>query len=85
MKIYDFLENEQVFYIIVNQREAYSEKIQKMNMLKVLQKKKNPIRDSPLLKRREKKIQTPTLNGLKIALCTSSDNLTKLYNFNEDN
>lgn len=87
-KIYDWLDEEKVFIVAVDQKAAYNERLrlESLNNIRLnTPDRKMTERMSPMLKRRIAKggITNPIIKSLKLmdlASCNSSDNLTRILN-----
>lgn len=81
-RIYDFLDKENIEFVIVDQLDKYNEKL-KLKKLKCQQGKVSC--ESPLMKRRLLKgmtMNSPMLRDLSIKSCLSMDNLENIININ---
>lgn len=76
-RIYEFLEDERIEYVLVDQIEKYNKTLLNKKLAIQAQTK---AQESPLLKRRQlmKKMDSPLVNRLNLSSCLSTDDLGKI-------
>lgn len=79
-RIYNFLEEEKVEFVLVDQLEKYNEKLRINKLIK--QSKEKPM--SPLMQRRQnmRGMTTPLGRSLTLRTCMSTDNIENILNIN---
>ena len=75
-RIYNFLEEEKVEFILVDQLEKYNERLRVNKLI-------NQSKVSPLMQRRQNRMAaTPLGRNLTLRTCMSTDNIENILNIN---